>query len=88
MKDGTETLLYVTGDVKKDGYVKITKIIGEILSKDKIIGKTKEYTNKRGFDSERFAVITEGLGKNAKKTDTVIEKIFFAITAPSVDYNA
>lgn len=87
MKDGTTTLLKVTGDVKNDS-VKITKIVGDIMSKGKSIGKTKKYANKKGFDVESFAVISEEIGKNAKEPETVLGKIFEAINKPNVDYNA
>jgi hypothetical protein len=89
MKDGSTTLLNVTGEAKKDGYsVKITKIVGDIMRKGKSIGKTKEYENKTGFSEERFAVISEELGQNAKDPDSVMDKIFDAIKKPNPDYNA
>lgn len=88
MQDGTTTLLNVTGEVKKNGTVKIMKIYGDIMSKGKSIGKTKKYENRNGFDTQRFAVITEELAKDAKEPDTVMDKIFAAINKPRVDYNA
>jgi len=88
MKDGTTTLLNVTGEVNKNGTIKITKIFGDIMSKGKSIGKTKEYANKKGFDNQRFAVISEELSKDAKEPDTVMDKLFDAIKKPNIDYNA
>lgn len=88
MKDGTTTLLNVTGEVKTNGSVIITRIFGDIMSKGKSIGKIKEYKDKNGFKIERFAVISEKIGKNAKEPDTVSDKIYDAIKKPNADYNA
>lgn len=87
-KDGTTALLNVTGEVLKNRNIKITKITGEIMSKGKSIGKTNEYVDKKGFDAQRFAEISEELARDAKEPDTVMDKLFDAICRPNSDYNA
>lgn len=88
MQDGTTTLLKVTG--KKDLYGRgiFTDIIGDIMHKGKVVGKTKEYHNKKGFSIQRFAAICEELSQGAKKPDSVQDKILASIEKPNVDYNA
>lgn len=89
MKNGTTTLLEVTGDVRKDGTAKITKIIGNIMHKGKSVGQTKEYINENGFSIERFAAISDELSKGAKDEPAdVADKIFDSIVMPRIDYNA
>ena len=85
MKNGTTTLLNVTGDTKK---CNITDIIGNIMYKGKVIGQTKEYHNKKGFNDQRFAVICEELSQGAKEPDTVMDKIIDSIQRPNIDLNA
>ena len=85
MKNGTTTLLNVTGDTDK---CNITDIIGNIMYKGKVIGQTKEYHNKNGFKDQRFAVICEELSQGAKEPDTVIDKIMDSIQHPNIDLNA
>ena len=79
MKNGTTALLNVTGEATHKGFPKITEITGDIMHKGKVVGKVKEYRNKKGFDVQRLAAIIEELGKDAKNPNTVMDKIFKAI---------
>ena len=88
MKNGTTTLLKVTGEKNNKGKPIYTDIIGDIMQKGKVIGQTKEYHNKNGFKDERFAVICEELSQGAKEPDTVMDKIMDSIQHPNIDLNA
>lgn len=88
MENGSTLLLNVTGEMKPSGTVNITRIVGDFMRKGKSVGKTKEYANKDGFNPNRFTVIADELSKGAKEPDTVIDKIFDAISNPSIDFNA
>ena len=84
MKNGTTALLTVEGDEKA---VKITRICGDILNNGKVVGKIKDYHNKKGFDENRLAVICTELEKNAKDPESVVFKIFDAIMHPNFTHN-
>ena len=88
MKDGTTTLLFVVGDAKKNGSLKIKRIFGKIMSKGKAIADTKNYVNKKGFDEQELAVIATELGTDAKNPEPIIGDIIDSIACPRIDYNA
>lgn len=88
MQNGTTTLLEVTGEKNHKGMSIFTDIVGDIMHKGRIVGKTKEYHNKRGFNDQKLAAICEELSKDAKEPDTVIDKVIASIEAPNIDYNA
>lgn len=88
MKDGTTTLLYVTGHKSRKWDYVFTRIVGDKMWKGKVVGQIKEYNNKNGFGDERLAVISEEIGIGAEEPDTVVDKIIDSIARPNVDYNA
>ena len=79
MKDGTTALLRVKGDLTKNDTVKITQVTGDIMSKGKSIGKTKEYVEKDGFDEYGVIFMSNEIGEKAKEPDKVLDKIVDAM---------
>ncbi len=88
MKNGTTTLLSVTGEKNSKGVAVFTDIIGDIMHKGKVVGKTKEYHNKHGFNDQRLAAICDELSKDAKEPDSVIYQVMDSIQKPNIDFNA
>ena len=89
LKDGTTMVLNVTGDMRKNGRIRFTQIVGEIMSKGKSLGKTKEYKCSRGLSDEAFAAMAEELAQNAKEPEEVVFTIFGSIADPEfIDFNA
>ena len=88
LKDGTTMVLKVTGAIRKNGTIKFTNIAGDIMSKGKSVGKTKEYSCNKGLSAEDFAVMIEELGQNAKEPDSVMNTVFDSLAYHTIDFNA